>query len=620
MDSFPSLDGGTVLFQDITNGANSLWTASAAGLVKIADFTTPVPGGVGTFTRFDDQTARLSGGIVLFEGLDANTSVQTHGGLYTAPAGGGTVTKVFDYHTTAPESGYPFVQSNGNNQITDGPGEGDYDEENGVIAFHAITDGDATHDNADGIYTIHPNGTGLTLLANRANDATPPPFPANQYYSVVLHDGTAVFYAATVFGPYGIFSSPETGGLNVPVELATPGTPLPGGQSPEMTTVYFTGFDRFDHATGDLVFAAHDGSGVNGLYRLPFASLGSGVFTTVVDNRTALPGSTAPALAFDGTPFSADGGQVAFVTPGDQSALYVTGTDGSFSRVIGVGDTLDGITLTSVDLGAHALSGGRVAFGAGSYLGGHDGNARYGAIFVATPVAQTADLALTLTALAAAVAVGQPVTYTISVFNHGPAALPAASVVDTLPAGLMFASASNGATVNGGTVTLNVGPLAVGAAASFNVVGEATAAGALTSSASVAGVIPDADLSNNTAQSVVTAAAASTVTLAAAGDGEAIEGGEAGKVVVRRTGDTSAALTVSYKVKGSARAGTDYKALNGAVTIPAGAAQAKIKLKALDDHAEEGIRLAKLKLLPSSDDSYILGSPAVAKIKVIDND
>ena len=110
------------------------------------------------------------------------------------------------------------------------------------------------------------------------------------------------------------------------------------------------------------------------------------------------------------------------------------------------------------------------------------------------------------------------------------------------------------------------------------------------------------------------------VTITIAGDGDAVEGGEAGKAVVHRMGDITAALTVHYKVTGAAEAGTDYKALSGIVTIPAGAAQAKVKIKPIDNTTVDGTRVAKIKLKPATDGSYTLGTATVAKIKIIDND
>ncbi len=112
------------------------------------------------------------------------------------------------------------------------------------------------------------------------------------------------------------------------------------------------------------------------------------------------------------------------------------------------------------------------------------------------------------------------------------------------------------------------------------------------------------------------------VTVATVGDGEAVEGGENGKVAVRRTGDLSAALTVRYKVKGDIVVGEDIKAgsVTGVVVIPAGAAQAKIKIKPIDDMAKESARVIKIKLKPATDGSYVLGAVTVAKVTLIDND
>ena len=108
-----------------------------------------------------------------------------------------------------------------------------------------------------------------------------------------------------------------------------------------------------------------------------------------------------------------------------------------------------------------------------------------------------------------------------------------------------------------------------------------------------------------------------TVTVAVSGDGRAEFGVENGKVAVRRTGDLSAALTVSYKIKGAAKAGVDFKPLTGTLVIPAGAAQAKLKLKPLHNLLNTGTLNAKIVILPASDGSYGLGDTTLAKVKVV---
>ena len=98
--------------------------------------------------------------------------------------------------------------------------------------------------------------------------------------------------------------------------------------------------------------------------------------------------------------------------------------------------------------------------------------------------------------------------------------------------------------------------------------------------------------------------------------GIAVEGGAKGTVVVTRTGDTSAPLTVAYKVKGTAAAGVDYKKLPGAVTIPAGASMAKFKDKPIDDSPNSGTLKVKVKLVPPINGGYTVGT-GTATIKLV---
>ena len=109
------------------------------------------------------------------------------------------------------------------------------------------------------------------------------------------------------------------------------------------------------------------------------------------------------------------------------------------------------------------------------------------------------------------------------------------------------------------------------------------------------------------------------VTIMPAGS-TSIEEGANAKLVIRRTGDTSTAITVRYKLSGAAKAGADYKQPTGSVTLGVGMATAKFKLKTIDNQTIDGTRVVKIKLLPATDGSYTLGSPASAKFKIIDND
>src|SRR5207253_444306 len=91
-------------------------------------------------------------------------------------------------------------------------------------------------------------------------------------------------------------------------------------------------------------------------------------------------------------------------------------------------------------------------------------------------------------------------------------------------------------------------------------------------------------------------------------DGTATEAGPTtGTFAVSRTGSTAAALTVNYTVGGSATPGSDYTALSGSVTIPAGAASAPITVTPVDDTAVEPDETVVLTLAPGG--GYQVGAP-----------
>ena len=98
------------------------------------------------------------------------------------------------------------------------------------------------------------------------------------------------------------------------------------------------------------------------------------------------------------------------------------------------------------------------------------------------------------------------------------------------------------------------------------------------------------------------------------------EGGSLKLKVMRSGDDFPDALVVKYKASGSAKAGRDYRALSGSVTIPAGKASTNLKLSFPGDDARDGTRILKLKLLPGKDGAYRLGGSAQASVRILDGD
>jgi len=100
--------------------------------------------------------------------------------------------------------------------------------------------------------------------------------------------------------------------------------------------------------------------------------------------------------------------------------------------------------------------------------------------------------------------------------------------------------------------------------------------------------------------------------------GNPAEGSASGKFTFTRTGDLSAALTVNYTLGGSAANGTDYDALPGFVTIPAGNASADVTLHPIDDSIAEGTENVSLALTTNS--AYSNGQIFTASRNIADND
>jgi len=120
---------------------------------------------------------------------------------------------------------------------------------------------------------------------------------------------------------------------------------------------------------------------------------------------------------------------------------------------------------------------------------------------VTTPLAGSADLALVKTATATANA-GERITYTLTVYNHGPSDAQNVRVTDTLPVSATFASASPGCAEGPvGTVVCTATNLTASTSLSFTIVvtvaGEVVPGTSLENAAIVSSDTPDGLLSNN---------------------------------------------------------------------------------------------------------------------------
>jgi Calx-beta domain len=110
-----------------------------------------------------------------------------------------------------------------------------------------------------------------------------------------------------------------------------------------------------------------------------------------------------------------------------------------------------------------------------------------------------------------------------------------------------------------------------------------------------------------------------TVTLTVI-DGSASEvpATDTGKVQIARTGATTSALTVFYKVTGTAKNGKDYRKLAGKAIIKTGASSVSVLVRPIDDTIPEPDETVIFTLSPNA--SYTIGSPSIGTVVIHSNE
>jgi autotransporter-associated beta strand protein len=137
-----------------------------------------------------------------------------------------------------------------------------------------------------------------------------------------------------------------------------------------------------------------------------------------------------------------------------------------------------------------------------------------------------------------------------------------------------------------------------------------------------------ATLSSNAAYLLTTGASSATVTISdndtpyvsvTIPDASSAEAGpDSGVFLVSRTGSTASSLKVYYGLSGSAQHGTDYTALSGEVTIPAGAVSAPVVILPIDDDLGEQSETVTL-AVTTFNNAYSLGTSFQGDITIADN-
>ena len=338
--------GGAVAFLGANSGtgAAGIYTDAGGALRAVVDGNTPIPGGTGNFEKW--MYPSIAGGVVAFGAGPVNQR-----GFYRDV--GGIVEVVADTSTTLPGGAGLFVNfghlgdgsTDGANVAFSAEGQlkrGVYVESGGVISLVADTT------------TAIPGGTGSFT----------------SFEDPSLGGGDVAFNALGA-AQKGIYT--RIGGSLAVVADQT--TAVPGG------TGNFIGFGRPSIDGGKVAFdAAVPGDGlVTGVYTNV-----DGALRVVADQNTPVPGGVGYFNYFDYFEgVSLDGGNVAFwAEDPTRSGIYIE-IDGVLYKVVDNNDVLDGdpVLFISTLLAGDALSGNQIGFEA-SFA---EGSAIYVATFSVIP-------------------------------------------------------------------------------------------------------------------------------------------------------------------------------------------------------------------------------------------
>ncbi|HEV3196885.1 MAG TPA: hypothetical protein VGZ73_03235 [Bryobacteraceae bacterium] len=385
--SVPSFDGQWIVFREYgpvnDQSAQAIWSFNIVDSTfhKLADLSTPVPGGTGNFKdlQLQDSAPVVRNGIVVFVGRDSNPNrTNVAGGLYAIPAAGGPITRLADYTTADPSGGTFAVIDSGSRPM------GPFSFDGKTVAFQAT--GSTGH---TGSYTVNVDGSSLAMVADDLHPYKPSPTPpllqeVMHFFGPQISGNNVIMFGTTGLDPstgYNGLYLGSVGGNGSVSEQLNSNQQLPANTNGNFHTRYL--YPVLGLEGSQVVFDADDSNspltagGYNGLY---MTTLGSHAITKITDMNDPLPGMGVPLnIATYGISMSQ--GRVLFRAVGNTIPGYPANTalflwqNGAISRVIGTADPLEGSTVyTLLDPGQAAMSGASFAF-----------NACCASIYLATP-------------------------------------------------------------------------------------------------------------------------------------------------------------------------------------------------------------------------------------------
>ncbi len=379
-------------------------TASATTFTRIADTTTPIPGGVGFFTGFSAfDTPAIDDGKVVFRAFGMDAASNPVDGIYTDL--NGSLEVVADTNTQIPgaPSGDTFDTSSvhgfgspsisGANIVFKGDSDGAMDrgvyarfganpleviaDTRGSSLFSTLSSPAVSGDYVgfwtfvpssgyfDGIYE-HSGGPGGSI--KKIADEGDVVFGKNnpiRYYDLfhasgVDQDGSeTAFIARDTTGNYGLYSTRTIGSLfAISPRVYSGETAIP--QAPgEVFNLQYTVSLSFDG--GDIVFRGQNADfSVQGIYWYDTAGY---TLSVVADLNTPVPGQSEPFSTFNDAAVDGPTDTVVFLAhdAAGNPGLYAR-YGGVLGKVIARNDELDGKVIDDLKLGHEGLDGNRAVF------------------------------------------------------------------------------------------------------------------------------------------------------------------------------------------------------------------------------------------------------------------
>lgn len=351
-------------------------TAPAQTYTKIADVSTPIPNGSGNFSGFGGLS--VSGTTVVMEGSNpTSTMPATQRGIYSAPVGGGPLTRLADANTPIPNGTGTFgtaIQT-----------LSDISTSGHIVVFYGRDDNGAQR----GIYSVPISGGPVTRIVDRTTNSPTGGFldwfeqpkisgstvlfralsvstDTRGLYTVSSGGGTVSEVNTTIFGgpPSAgnwslsgttIVINPTSGGVFATTTngaswtvLANQNTPIPGGSG------NFASIRALDINGSYVAMAGRDSSDNTSLQTGVYVgSATGGPLTKIADKNTPVPGRTGNFTRFTFAYIS--GSSVVFGSGNNPTGgtptngIYLSSVEGGpITKIAAVGDVFDGKTVAGI--------------------------------------------------------------------------------------------------------------------------------------------------------------------------------------------------------------------------------------------------------------------------------